>query len=133
MDSYLILFCIISYFIILILVSHFTSKSQDNKTFFIANKKSPWYIVAFGMIGTSLSGVTFISVPGEVGSTNFSYFQVVLGYLVGYFVIAKVLLPLYYKHNLISIYTYLDDRFGFYSYKAGAFFFLRNVGFELGR
>ena len=82
------------------------------------------------MIGTSLSGVTFISVPGEVGSSNFSYFQVVLGYLVGYYVIAKVLLPLYYKHNLISIYTYLEDRFGFYSYKAGAFFFLlsRTIG-----
>ncbi|GAA5036050.1 sodium/iodide co-transporter [Marivirga lumbricoides] len=105
-------------------ISHLTSKSADNLTFFTANKQSPWYLVAFGMIGASLSGVTFISVPGEVGNTAFSYFQVVLGYLVGYFVIAAVLLPLYYRLNLISIYTYLEQRFGTRSYKTGAFFFL---------
>ena len=106
-----------------------TKKSSFND-FFNANRSSPWYLVAFGMIGTSLSGVTFISVPGEVGNTNFSYFQVVLGYLLGYYVIAKVLLPLYYKLNLVSIYTYLDQRFGYYSYKSGAFFFLlsRTIG-----
>ena len=115
---------------VLLFISNLTSKKSTFTDFFNANRSSPWYLVAFGMIGTSLSGVTFISVPGEVGSSNFSYFQVVLGYLVGYYVIAKVLLPLYYKHNLISIYTYLEDRFGFYSYKAGAFFFLlsRTIG-----
>ena len=115
---------------VLLFISNLTSKKSTFTDFFNANRSSPWYLVAFGMIGTSLSGVTFISVPGEVGSSNFSYFQVVLGYLVGYYVIAKVLLPLYYKHNLISIYTYLEDRFGFYSYKAGAFFCLlsRTIG-----
>ena len=108
----------------LLIISRITSSKSKFGDFFNANRSSPWYLVAFGMIGTSLSGVTFISVPGEVGNTNFSYFQVVLGYLVGYYVISKILLPLYYKKNLISIYTYLDDRFGFFSYKAGAFFFL---------
>tara|TARA_Y100000746_G_C15450243_1_gene426807 strand:- start:131 stop:1585 length:1455 start_codon:yes stop_codon:yes gene_type:complete len=124
MDSYLILFCIISYFIILILVSHFTSKSQDNKTFFIANKKSPWYIVAFGMIGASLSGVTFISIPGWVAESNFSYMQMVFGYFFGYVFISEVLMPLYYKLNLVSIYTYLGERFGVLSYKTGSFYFI---------
>ena len=130
MNANIILLIFIIYFLVLLFISNLTTKKSSFTDFFNANRSSPWYLVAFGMIGTSLSGVTFISVPGEVGSTNFSYFQVVLGYLVGYFVIAKVLLPLYYKHNLISIYTYLDDRFGFYSYKAGAFFFLlsRTIG-----
>jgi len=102
-------------------------------TFFTGDRQSPWFLVAFGMIGASLSGVTFISVPGEVGNTNFYYFQVVLGYTLGYFTIAKVLLPLYYRLNLISIYTYLEDRFGFYSYKTGAFFFIlsRTLGSSL--
>jgi SSS family transporter len=108
----------------LIVISYFTSKNATNDDFFTANRQSPWYLVAFGMIGASLSGVTFISVPGEVGASAFSYFQVVLGYLVGYAVIAKVLLPLYYRLNLISIYTFLEQRFGFWSYKTGAFFFL---------
>jgi Na+/proline symporter len=108
----------------LIVISYFTSKNATNDDFFTANRLSPWYLVAFGMIGASLSGVTFISVPGEVGASAFSYFQVVLGYLVGYAVIAKVLLPLYYRLNLISIYTFLEQRFGFWSYKTGAFFFL---------
>ena len=130
MNANIILLIFIIYFLVLLLISNLTSKKSTFTDFFNANRSSPWYLVAFGMIGTSLSGVTFISVPGEVGSSNFSYFQVVLGYLVGYYVIAKVLLPLYYKHNLISIYTYLEDRFGFYSYKAGAFFFLlsRTIG-----
>ena len=130
MNANIILLISIIYFLVLLFISNLTSKKSTFTDFFNANRSSPWYLVAFGMIGTSLSGVTFISVPGEVGSSNFSYFQVVLGYLVGYYVIAKVLLPLYYKHNLISIYTYLEDRFGFYSYKAGAFFFLlsRTIG-----
>jgi len=112
------------YFALLILISYLTSGKGDSKTFFTGNKQSPWYLVAFGMIGASLSGVTFISVPGWVGATSFTYMQMVLGYLVGYFVIATVLLPLYYKLNLISIYQYLEKRFGFWSYKTGAFFFL---------
>ena len=130
MNANIILLIFIIYFLVLLFISNLTSKKSTFTDFFNANRSSPWYLVAFGMIGTSLSGVTFISVPGEVGSSNFSYFQVVLGYLVGYYVIAKVLFPLYYKHNLISIYTYLEDRFGFYSYKAGAFFFLlsRTIG-----
>jgi len=124
MNPQLVIFIIVCYFAVLMVIAHFTSKNDDNTTFFTANRRSPWYLVAFGMIGASLSGVTFISVPGEVGNTAFSYFQVVLGYLVGYLVIATVLLPLYYRLNLISIYAYLEDRFGFYSYKTGAFFFL---------
>ena len=115
---------ILGYFSLLILVSYLTSKNSEATDFFTANRSSKWYLVAFGMIGASLSGVTFISVPGEVANSNFYYFQVVLGYLAGYWVIAKVLLPIYYKLNLISIYTYLEDRFGFWSYKSGAFFFL---------
>ena len=125
-----IIFLIIGYFSILILISYFTGKSADNKTFFKANNSSPWYLVAFGMIGASLSGVTFISVPGWVEDQGMSYFQMVLGYIVGYAVIGLVLLPLYYKLNLISIYTYLQTRFGIYSYKTGASFFLlsRTIG-----
>lgn len=115
---------IIGYFVILIGISWLTSRNSSDGDFYNANRQSPWYLVAFGMIGASLSGVTFISVPGEVGNSNFHYFQVVLGYLVGYFVIARVLLPLYYSLNLVSIYTYLEERFGFWSYKSGAFFFL---------
>ncbi len=115
---------IAAYFAILIFISYLTGRKSNTATFFTANRKSPWYLVAFGMIGASLSGVTFISVPGEVGSTNFYYFQMVLGYLVGYFVIAMVLLPLYYKLKLVSIYTYLEQRFGFWSYKTGSAFFL---------
>lgn len=112
------------YFGLLILISYLTSGKGDSKAFFTGNRQSPWYLVAFGMIGASLSGVTFISVPGWVGATNFTYMQLVLGYLLGYFIIAKVLLPLYYKLNLISIYQYLETRYGFWSYKTGAFFFL---------
>src|SRR5690606_17761501 len=99
------------YFGILLGVSYFTSrKTADNATFFVANKSSKWYMVAFGMIGVALSGVTFISVPGAVGVSNFSYFQFVLGNALGFLVIAYVLLPLYYRMNLTSIYTYLEDR-----------------------
>jgi SSS family transporter len=118
------------YFLALIAIAYFTSKDSDSQSFFTANKKAPWYIVAFGMIGTSLSGVTFISIPGEVGAVKFSYFQMVLGYLAGYAVIGLVLMPLYYRLILISIYTYLEQRFGFWSYKTGSFFFLlsRTIG-----
>ena len=125
-----IILLIVAYFSVLIFISYITSKSADNKTFFKANNSSPWYLVAFGMIGASLSGVTFISVPGWVEGSNMSYFQMVLGYVVGYAVIGLVLLPLYYKLNLTSIYTYLQDRFGNYSYKTGASFFLlsRTIG-----
>ena len=119
-----ILLLIASYFVVLIGISFLTNKTGSNAEFFKANNKSPWYLVAFGMIGASLSGITFISIPGTVEISAFSYFQVVLGYTVGYAVISLVLMPLYYRLNLTSIYTYLDERFGFYSYKTGASFFL---------
>jgi SSS family solute:Na+ symporter len=115
---------ILSYFALLLVISYFTGKKADNSSFFLGNRKSPWFVVAFGMIGASLSGVTFISVPGWVGASQFSYMQMVLGYLVGYYVIANVLLPLYYRLELTSIYTYLEGRFGKSSYKTGASFFL---------
>ncbi len=119
-----ILLLITAYFGVLLLISYLTGKNADNDSFFKANRQSPWYIVAFGMIGASLSGVTFISVPGWIEASQFSYMQVVLGYIVGYAVIGTVLLPLYYRLNLTSIYTYLEERFGNYSYKTGASFFL---------
>jgi len=112
------------YFLMLIIVAHYTSKGADTNTFFTANKQSPWWLVAIGMIGTSISGVTFISVPGAVGVDKLSYYQIILGNLVGYIVIATVLLPLYYRLNLISIYTYLEKRLGKWSYKTGSAFFL---------
>lgn len=124
MSPTLIIGLIIAYFCILILISYLTSKNSNSETFFLANRKSPWYVVAFGMIGTSLSGVTFVSIPGMVEKAQYSYLQVVLGYLLGYFVIATVLMPLYYRLNLVSIYTYLEQRFGYWSYKTGAAFFL---------
>ena len=123
MSSFLILTLLLGYFLILILISYLTGKNDSNVDFFKAGKQSPWYLVAFGMIGASLSGVTFISVPGWVEASQFSYFQVVLGYMVGYVVVAFVLLPVYYKLNLTSIYEYLFQRFGFVSHKTGAFFF----------
>jgi len=119
-----ILLLIGGYFGVLLLISFLTNRGGSNADFFKAGKQSPWYLVAFGMIGASLSGVTFISVPGWVAASNFSYFQVVLGYTVGYAVIGLILLPLYYRLNLTSIYTYLDGRFGNSSYKTGASFFL---------
>lgn len=124
MSSLSIILLIAAYFIVLILISYLTGKEDSNAAFFKANKSAPWYVVAFGMIGASLSGVTFISVPGWIEASNFSYMQVVLGYTLGYLVIGTVLLPLYYKLNLTSIYTYLGERFGDYSYKTGASFFL---------
>lgn len=117
----------------LLLIAWYTSRNADNNAYFLGNKASPWYAVAFGMIGDSLSGVTFISLPGTVQGAQFSYMQLVLGYLVGYFIIAKVLLPLYYKLNLTSIYSYLSERFGRASQRTGSFYFLisRTIGAAL--
>ncbi|MNK20823.1 Sodium/glucose cotransporter [compost metagenome] len=128
MSSTLLLCFLVGYFGLLITIAFATSKnSSDNSTFFLANKNSKWYLVAFGMIGTALSGVTFISVPGEVGApggNQFQYFQFVLGNAVGFIIIATVLLPLYYRMNLTSIYSYIEQRLGHYSYKTAAFIFL---------
>ncbi len=124
MDPKIVFGVITAYFGILLLISHFTARHADNETYFTGNRQSPWYVVAFGMIGASLSGITFISVPGEVGNTYFYYFQLVLGYLAGYFIIATVLLPLYYRMKLVSIYSWLGDRFGVVSHKTGALIFL---------
>ena len=121
---------VIGYFVLLLVVAWFTSRNSNNESFFIGNRKSNWVLVAFGMIGTSLSGVTFVSVPGAVGKPfgggyeGFTYFQIVIGYLIGYMIIAYVLLPLYYRLNLTSIYSYLSSRLGFVSYKTGAAFFI---------
>ena len=127
-SSSVLLITICSYFVLLYLVSYFTSKGANNQTFFNANRNSSWILVAIGMIGASLSGVTFISIPGVVGAegTNqaFSYMQMVFGYLIGYAIIALVLMPIYYKYNLNSIYGYLERRLGRISYKMGAFYFL---------
>ncbi|WP_018616301.1 sodium:solute symporter [Segetibacter koreensis] len=115
---------VFGYFLLLLGVAWYTSRNSNNETFFIGNRSSNWMLVAFGMIGTSLSGVTFVSVPGTVGIGGFGYFQVVIGYFLGYFVVAFILLPMYYKMNLTSIYSYLLQRFGFTSYKTGALFFI---------
>lgn len=131
MTPAILLSFLLGYFALLIGVAYFTSRnSSDNASFFIANRNSKWYLVAFGMIGTALSGVTFISVPGAVGKGEFGYFQFVLGNAVGFIIVATVLLPLYYRMNLISIYTYLERRLGAYSYKTGAVIFLisRTIG-----
>lgn len=125
MNSYIILFIIAAYFGILLLIAWITGrKSSNNEAFFLGNRKSPWYIVSIGMVGASLSGVTFISVPGMVRSIDMTYMQTVLGFFVGYILIAKILLPLYYKLQLTTIYSYLRDRIGPHSYKTGASFFL---------
>jgi len=112
------------YTLVLFLITFITARKANSESFFIGNKRSPWFVVAYGMIGASMSGVTFMSVPGWVGTSQFSYFMVALGYFFGYIIIANVLLPLYYRLNLTSIYTYLDQRFGFWSYKTGAFYFI---------
>ncbi len=142
MNPLLVASVIGGYFLILLVISHYTSRKATNEAFFTGNRQSPWFVVAFGMIGASLSGVTFISIPGEVGSLisssepvykAFSYFQLVLGYLLGYFVIANVLMPMYYKLKLVSIYSYLDQRFGIKTYKTGSLFFLisQSIGASL--
>lgn len=124
MSVQLILYSFLAYTALLFLVSFITARKSDNEAYFLGNRKSPWFVVAYGMIGATLSGVTFISVTGWVENSGFSYMMVVFGYLLGYFTIAKVLLPLYYRLQLTSIYTYLLDRFGNHSYKTGAFYFL---------
>ena len=124
MATSVVLVILLSYFGLLILVSYFTSRRADNETFFMANRTSPWYLVAFGMIGASLSGVTFVSIPGEVGNSGWTYLPVVMGNCVGYVVIAVILLPLFYKLNLISIYSWLGTRFGEDARLTGSFFFI---------
>ncbi|MCX7862847.1 MAG: sodium:solute symporter [Bacteroidales bacterium] len=124
MSPVVIFLVLVLYFSLLMLIAWITSRGATSHTFFIANRRSKWYWVAIGMVGTSLSGVTFVSVPGWVGSTQFSYMAMVLGYIVGYVIIALVLLPLYYRLRLPSIYSFLNDRFGKYSYKTGAAFFI---------
>src|SRR5438128_1234564 len=130
MSAGLLFSFVIGYFLLLLIVAYYTSRNANNDSFFIGNKNSNWMLVAFGMIGTSLSGVTFVSVPGAVGKPfaggfeAFTYFQIVIGYVIGYLIIAYVLLPLYYRLNLTSIYNYLSKRLGFYSYKSGASFFI---------
>ena len=130
MSSSIILICVIAYSLLLFGVTWVTSRGATNESYYLGNRSSKWYLVAYGMIGASLSGVTFISVPGAVGVSQFSYLQLVMGYMVGYAVIAFILIPLYYRLNLTSIYTYLQQRFGNYSYKTGAFFFIlsRTIG-----
>lgn len=124
MSQSLVFLVILAYFLLLLLISYLTSRKTDDLTFYTANKQSPWYLVAFGMVGASLSGVTFISVPGEVGNSSWTYLQFVMGNMVGYAVIALILIPLFYKLRLISIYEYLRDRFGPKSYLSGAVIFL---------
>ncbi|BDB53104.1 sodium:solute symporter [Flavobacterium ammonificans] len=128
MTPSIILLLIVTYFGMLFYISHTVSKKDSGNTvFFTANKNSKWYLVAFGMIGTALSGVTFISVPGEVGSPNgeqFKYFQFIIGNAIGFIIVAKLLLPLYYRMNLTSIYSYIEQRMGFYSYRSAASIFL---------
>ena len=130
MSSTILFIVLICFFLLVFLISYFTSRKATNETFFTGNRRSPWYMVAFAMIGTTISGVTFISVPGEVGHSGWTYLQFLLGNFVGYWLIALVLIPLYYKLQLISIYTYLNHRFGLRSYKTGSFFFLvsRTIG-----
>lgn len=132
-DSAILLIIILGYFALLLGIAFYTSRGSNNESFFIGNRSSKWWVVAFGMIGTSLSGMTFISVPGTVGAAGFSYFQVVIGYWLGYFAVAFVLLPIYYNMQLTSIYTYLENRLGVASYKTGALFFIlsRTLGATL--
>ncbi len=130
MNPATILICICSYFLILFVISFITGKNDSNSAFFLGNRNSPWFVIAYGMIGTTLSGITFISVPGWVASSQFSYMQMVFGFFVGYLIISRILLPLYYKLEITSIYTYLNQRFGLRSYKTGSSFFLlsRTIG-----
>lgn len=133
MTPTLILLIFVAYTVLLFGVTFITARKANNQSFYIGNKVSPWFVVAYGMIGASLSGVTFMSVPGWVGETQFSYMMVAFGYFFGYVVIAMVLLPLYYRLKLTSIYGYLEQRFGFWSYKTGAGFFIlsRVIGASL--
>tara|TARA_R110001583_G_scaffold39260_10_gene126012 strand:- start:6447 stop:7904 length:1458 start_codon:yes stop_codon:yes gene_type:complete len=129
MNSVLILFIIVSYFGVLMLISHFTSKNTSDESFYTGDRKSPWQVVAFGMIGAVVSGVTFVSIPGMVGTNYFYYLQFVFGNVVGYIFITYVLIPIYYDLKLVSIYTYLETRFGIKTYKTGSIFFLISQSF----
>ena len=129
MDTTQIFFVILSYFLVLMAISYFTSRVSDEETFFTGNRRSPWILVAFGMVGAGLSGVTFVSLPGMVGNNNFHFFQFILGNVVGYLFITFVLVPLYYRLKLVSIYSYLFDRFGNNTYKTGSLFFLISQSF----
>ena len=123
-DLMLIVLVVIVYFLVLLLFSRLTAGKSDNETFFRANRRSPWYMVAFGMVGASISGITFVSVPGMVMKTDMTYLQMCLGFIVGYFAVGFLLLPIYYRYNLTTIYSYLQQRLGERSYKTGASFFL---------
>ncbi len=124
MAPILVLTILVGYFALLLTISYLTSRGANTQTFFTANRRSPWVLVAFGMVGATLSGVTFISVPGEVGTSAFSYLQFVLGNLLGYWLVAGILLPVYYRMQLVSIYAFLGDRFGPVSHKTGSLFFM---------
>ena len=132
MSPTLVLSLIAGYFVVLIIIALLTSRRATSESFFVANRNAPWYMVAFAMIGTSLSGVTFISVPGNVYGKGWSYLAVVAGYVAGYVVIGTVLMPLYYRLRLVSIYTYLEQRFGYWSYKTGCLVLFDFQGFGLG-
>ena len=123
LSPFIIIFILLAYFMLLLFIAKITSSNNSNDAFFIGEKKSPWYIVAYGMIGVSLSGITFLSVPGWVASKEFFYMQMVLGYVPGYLFIAYVLMPIYYKLKVYSIYEYLGTRIGYYAHKSGAFYF----------
>ena len=120
MTAWTVLATIVGYFILLFLVSYLAGRKSDNASFFTGNRRMPWYIVAFATMGAAISGVTFISVPGMVVGKSFSYLQMCFGFIVGYIAIAYVLVPMFYKRNLISIYGYLEQRFGAMTYKSGA-------------
>ena len=123
MTSWVVLATIVGYFILLFFVSYMAGRKSDNASFFTGNRQTPWYIVAFATMGAAISGVTFISVPGMVVGKSFSYLQMCIGFIVGYFAVAYILVPIFYKRNLISIYGYLEQRFGAMTYKSGAWFF----------
>ena len=129
MSSALIFFIILAYFIILMWIAGLTSRNSRDNTFFDGDRKSPWFLVAFGMIGSGISAVSLVSIPGNVGNNNLYYFQFILGTIVGYLFIAFVLVPIYYKMKLVSIYTYLNIRFGNTTYKTGSLFFLVSQSF----
>lgn len=127
-----IIFLIAAYFVLLLIIAYFTSRNTDKESFFTGNRKSPWFVVAYGMIGAALSAVTFVSVPGSVMNKGFYAAQFFTGNMIGYLFITFVLIPLYYRMRLVSIYSYLQDRFGWYSYKTGSFFFLVSQSFGAG-
>ena len=122
-NHWIVILTIIAYFALLLLISYFASRKSDNATFFSGNRKNPWILVSIATIGAAISGVTFISVPGMVVAKGYSYLQMCLGFIVGYFLIAFVLIPMFYKRNLVSIFGYLGERFGVATYRSGAWLF----------